>query len=136
MEGTLIEQVFAKAAFVQHLGIELTAFGDGWCETRLAVKAAHQQQHGFVHAGVIMSLADHSCGGAAVTTAPAGHEVITIENKVSFLRPATASMLLCRATTLRAGKRIVFVEAEVKTDIGALVAKASSTLAFIPLVSR
>jgi uncharacterized protein (TIGR00369 family) len=131
--STLIEQIFANAPFIQSLGIELTAFGEGWCETRLQVVPAQQQQHGFVHAGVIMTLADHSCGGAAVTMAPDRHDVITIENKVSFLRPAPASVLLCRAVTLRTGTRIVFVEAEVKTEASLLVAKASSTLSFIPL---
>jgi len=134
--STLIEQIFANAPFVQALGIELTAFGAGWCETRIRIVPTQQQQHGFVHAGVIMTLADHTCGGAAVTMAPDGREVITIENKVSFLQPAHASLLLCRAVTLRAGKRIVFVEADVKTEAGVLVAKASSTLSFIPLQVR
>jgi uncharacterized protein (TIGR00369 family) len=134
--GTLIEEIFANAPFIQTLGIELTAFGEGWCETRLPVGPSQQQQHGFVHAGVVMTLADHSCGGAAVTMAPAGRDVITIETKVSFLRPAPAAMLLCRAVTLRAGRRIAFVEADVKTEAGVLVAKASSTLSFIPLKRR
>jgi uncharacterized protein (TIGR00369 family) len=133
LRDSLIEQIFANAPFIQSLGIELAGFGEGWCETRLQVVATQRQQHGVVHAGVVMTLADHSCGGAAVTMAPPGHDVITIENKVSFLRPAPAATLLCRAVTLRAGKRIAFVEAEVKTDASVLVAKASSTLSFIPL---
>jgi uncharacterized protein (TIGR00369 family) len=131
--STLIEQIFANAPFIQALGIELTAFGDGWCETRIQIVPSQQQQHGFVHAGVIMTLTDHTCGGAAATMAPEGHDVITIESKVSFLQPALASVLLCRAVTLRAGRRIAFVEADVKTEAGVLVAKASSTLSFIPL---
>ena len=136
MASTLIEQIFADAPFIQALGIELTAFGDGWCETRLKIAPSQLQQHGFVHAGVVMTMADHTCGGAAVTMAPDGRDVITIENKVSFLQPAPASVLFCRAVTLRAGKRIVFVEADIKAETGVLVAKASSTLSFIPLSRR
>jgi hypothetical protein len=45
-------------------------------------------------------------------------------------------VLVCRAVTLRAGKRIVFVEADVKAETAVLVAKASSTLSFIPLKPR
>jgi uncharacterized protein (TIGR00369 family) len=134
--GNLIERIFAAAPFVRSLGIELASYGDGWCETRLPVTRALEQQHGVIHAGALMTLADHTCGGAAATTAPAGREVITIENKVSFLRPGSATVLLCRATVLRAGKRIVFVEADVTTESKTVVAKASSTLAFIPLTSR
>jgi acyl-coenzyme A thioesterase PaaI-like protein len=68
--------------------------------------------------------------------APEGQDVITVENKVSFLRPATGRLLFCRADVLRAGKRLAFVEAKVETEQDGgreIVAKASSTLAFIPL---
>jgi len=50
---------------VQSLGIELTSWGEGWCETRVKGSPALRQQHGFIHAGVLMTLADHTCGGAA-----------------------------------------------------------------------
>jgi uncharacterized protein (TIGR00369 family) len=95
-----------------------------------------RQQHGYVHAGALTTIADHTCGGAAVTTVPEGHEVITVENKVSFLRPASGSEVFCRAEVLRAGRTLVFVEAEVMVEGEAgrvIVAKACSTLAIIPL---
>jgi uncharacterized protein (TIGR00369 family) len=68
--GTLVEQIFEDARFVRSVGIELLSFGDGWCETRVKVVPALEQQHGLVHAGVLMTLADHTCGGAAASTAP------------------------------------------------------------------
>jgi len=132
----LVNQIFENAQFIRSLGVELISCGDGWCETRIHVTPTLEQQHGLVHAGVLMTLADHTCGGAAATMAPAGQDVITVENKVSFLRPASGPLLFCRADVLRAGKRLVFVEAKVSTEQAndsAIVAKASSTLAFIPL---
>jgi len=132
----LVNQIFERARFIRSLGIELISFGDGWCESQLNVAPSLAQQHGLVHAGVLMTLADHTCGGAAATMAPEGQDVITVENKVSFLRPASGPVLFCRADVLRAGKRLVFVEAKVETEQGGdrkIVAKASSTLAFIPL---
>jgi uncharacterized protein (TIGR00369 family) len=134
--GNLVRQIFESARFVQSLGIELVSFETGWCETRVQATPVMEQQHGFVHAGVVMTLADHTCGGAAATTAPAGHDVITVENKVSFLRPASGPALFCRAQVLRSGKSLVFVEAEVTVERSGervLIAKASSTLAIIPL---
>lgn len=130
----LVEQIFQDAEFLRSLGIELAAFGAGWCETSLQASAAHRQQHGFIHAGVLMTLADHTCGGAAATMMPQDKDVITVENKVSFLRPATGPVLMCRADVLRAGKNLVFVEAEVTCERNGsrvMVAKASSTLAVI-----
>lgn len=132
----LVKQIFERARFIRSLGIELTSFGDGWCASQINVAPSLEQQHGLVHAGVLMTLADHTCGGAAATMAPEGQDVITVENKVSFLRPASGRVLFCRADVLRAGKRLVFVEAKVETEQGGdrkIVAKASSTLAFVPL---
>ena|ERR1700756_1734766 len=94
---SLVKRIFEQAQFVRLLGIELIGFGDGGCETRVAVTPTLEQQHGFVHAGVLMTLADHTCGGAAATVVPEGQDVITVENKVSFLRPATGAALFCRA---------------------------------------
>jgi uncharacterized protein (TIGR00369 family) len=132
----LVEKVFQNARFIGSLGIELAACGFGWCETKLKATPALEQQHGFIHAGVLMTIADHTCGGAAASTMPEDKEVITVENKVSFLRPAQAASLICRAEVLRTGRNLVFVEAEVsveRDDARVLVAKASSTLAVIPL---
>lgn len=136
---TLVERIFQDAPFIRSLGIQLTSCGYGWCETRLNVSPSVRQQHGFVHAGALMTLADHTCGGAAASTVPEDRDVITVENKVSFLRPASGSDLICRAQVLRSGRNLVFVEAEVmiETEKGrVMVAKASSTLAVIPLNSQ
>ena len=130
----LVQQIFARAEFVRSLGIELTACGKGWCETKLVVAPTHLQQHGLAHAGVVMTMADHTCGGAAGSSVAEGKDVITVENKTSFLRPASGRELVCRAQVLRAGKNLVFVEGEVWSERDGermLVAKMSSTLAVI-----
>jgi len=131
-----VERIFARAEFVRSLGIELVGSGKGWCETRLALTARHLQQHGLAHAGVLMTMADHTCGGAAGSSAAEDKDVITVENKTSFLRPAPGQELVCRAAVLRAGKNLVFVEGEVWSERDGervLAAKMSSTLAVIPL---
>lgn len=130
----LVEQIFHDANFVRGMGIELLAFGHGWCETQLKVSPALYQQHQFVHAGALMTLADHTCGAAARSTVPEDKDVITVENKVSFLRPGSGRVLKCRADVLRAGTSLIFVEAAVMGERNGgpvMVAKASSTLAVI-----
>jgi uncharacterized protein (TIGR00369 family) len=135
----LVEQIFRNAKFIDFLGIELVEVGAGWCETKLKATTEHQQQHGFLHAGVLMTMADHTCGAAAASTMPAGKDVITVENKISFLRPAAGSVLHCRAQVLRTGKNLAFVEAELAVERDhqrIMVAKASSTLAVIAREGR
>jgi len=134
-----VERIFRDAPFIHSLGIELISCGKGWCETRVKGVPSLRQQHGFIHAGAIMTLADHTCGGAAASTVAEDRDVITVENKVSFLRPALGPELTCRAEVLRAGRNLVFVEAEVMVESAGgrkLVAKASSTLAVVPLNAR
>jgi uncharacterized protein (TIGR00369 family) len=136
---SLVERIFQDAQFISYLGIELASCGKGWCESRMKVLPSLRQQHGYVHAGALTTIADHTCGAAAATTVPAGQDVITVENKLSFLRPASGPEIFCRAEVLRAGRTLVFVEAEVMVDGAAgrvIVAKASSTLAVIPLRTK
>lgn len=131
----LVEQVFREAPFIGVLGVKLVSYGAGWCETTVDIVPSLQQQHGFAHAGVLMTIADHTCGGAAASVVPQGKDVITVENKTSFLRPASGSALFCRGQVLRAGKNLIFVEAEVAVERNGerlAVAKTSSTLAVIP----
>jgi len=71
------------------------------------------QQHGYVHAGVISSIADSACGYAAMTLAPSGAEVLTVEFKISLIAPARDEGFLARGAVLRAGKRLSFCSGEV-----------------------
>ena len=129
-----VKLIFANAPFVQYLGVEYLAAGDGWCTTRLYIHPVHQQQHGYVHAGVLVTLADHTCGGAAASSVESGSDVITVENKMSFMRPVVGFELWCQAKVLRSGNRLIFTEAEVlfgPESSRQLAAKMSSTLAVI-----
>lgn len=129
-----MESIFRDAKFIHALGIELTGYGYGWCETRMFVSEAILQQHGFVHAGALMTLADHTCGGAAASTVPEDQDVITVQTNTSFLRPATGALVTCRGKVLRTGRTIIFAEAEITAERDGeqvLVTKMSSTLSII-----
>ena len=130
-----VRPIFHDAAFVHHLGIVLDDAGEGWCETSLVLKPEHRQQHGHVHAGVVATLADHTAGGAARAAVKPGTDVITIEFKINFLRPARGARLRAVGHVLRAGRTIIVAESEVlladEAD-GPVVAKCVETLAVIP----
>jgi uncharacterized protein (TIGR00369 family) len=130
-----VQKIFEDAPFLADLGIRLTSAGDGWCEAEMSPQPRHRQQHGFVHAGVVTTLADHTAGGAARSSLDAANDVITIEFKINFLQPASGARLESKGRTLRAGRRIVVAESEVyslEADGKKLVAKCVSTLAVIP----
>jgi uncharacterized protein (TIGR00369 family) len=129
-----VQRIFSDAPFVRSLGIELVDLGPGWCETELAITDRHKQQHGYVHAGVQATLADHSAGAAASTLIAADEQILSVEFKLNLLRAARADRLRCRASVLRPGRTITVVEAEVYAvqDAGdSLVSKATVTLATV-----
>ena len=129
------ERLFARAQFLDHVGIRLQGLGRGWAETTLEVDARHGQSQGFVHAGVQATMADHTAGAAGGTVVGERQVVLTVELKLNLLRPAAGEALRCRAEVVRAGKSLVFCEARVFARAAQeekLVATFSSTLAVVP----
>jgi uncharacterized protein (TIGR00369 family) len=57
--------IFDRANFISHLGMKLVDVGEGSCSVELVTDERHLQKHGFVHAGVLGTSADHAAGGAA-----------------------------------------------------------------------
>ncbi|MDR3479964.1 MAG: PaaI family thioesterase [Burkholderiaceae bacterium] len=97
------QKVLQAQPFSRLLGAELSAFEPGKAELRLAIKADLQQQHGFVHGGVLSYLADNAltfAGGSMLE-----NNALTGEFKINYLRPAVGDMLIARATVKYAGKQ-------------------------------
>jgi len=129
-----VTSIFHKARFIRDLGITLKDIGPGWCETSLAVEERHLQQDGFVHAGVLATMADHTAGASSGTIVPPGTLVLTIEFKINFLRPARTDALRCRADILKPGRSVIVAESAVYARHGdevKLVAKAMISLAVV-----
>jgi uncharacterized protein (TIGR00369 family) len=82
-------------------------------ETELAVFPRLRQQHGYVHAGVVTTLSDHTAGAAASTMVSSGQSVLTADFTVHLLRPASGDLLRCRGEVVKHGKRLIVVQADV-----------------------
>jgi uncharacterized protein (TIGR00369 family) len=72
-----------------------------------------EQQHGFVHGGVVGMIADSAAGYAAMTTVPAETSVLTVEYKMNLIAPADGEKLIARGQVVRAGRTLVVTQAEV-----------------------
>lgn len=108
-----IEASFGKQAFMTTLGARLVRVAPGEIEIALPVSPHLCQQHGFVHAGAVATIADSACGYAALTTMPAGTGVLTAEFKINLLAPATGEALLARGKVIKAGRTLTLAMAEV-----------------------
>ncbi|UCD89083.1 MAG: PaaI family thioesterase [Desulfobacterales bacterium] len=132
---------FLKKDYVQGFpadcGFEVSRVTYGEFISRLAIRTKHIQQDGFVHAGVIATMADHTAGYAAFTTVSEAYRILTIEFKINFFRPAIGETLVCRSKVINNGRRIKVSESEVFAVLEGeekLVSKAMVTLMAVPEV--
>jgi len=104
---------FAKQQLMTTIGATLERVEPGRVDIRLPVRQDLTQQHGFLHAGAIATIADSACGYAALSLMPAGADVLSIEFKVNMLSPATGDAIVARGVVIRAGRSIMVCRADV-----------------------
>ena len=126
-----VRDSFARQRFMQTLGASVESVGDGTVVLRLPIRDALTQQHGFMHAGAIATLADSACGYAALTKMPPDAAVLSIEFKVNMLAPAVGEALVARAEVIRAGRTVMVCRSDVYAVKGSeekLVAAMQGTM--------
>ena len=131
---------FLQRDFVQgfpaYCGFTVTRVDEGVFETHLNVKPEHQQQDGFVHAGVIATMADHTAGYTAYTMVTEKFRILTIEFKINYFKPALGNSIICKAKVINRGRKVIVAESEVFSiteEEEKLVSKATVTLMAVPV---
>ena len=97
------------------LGARILHVEDGEVHIELPFSKGVTQQLGYVHAGAITSVLDSACGYAALTKAPADHEVVTAEFKINLMRPAIGERFIAIGKVNNAGKMLTVCTGEVKS---------------------
>ena len=135
VDENAIRTSFQKQGLMTTLGAELVSVEPGKVTIECAWREGLTQQHGFFHAGVITSIVDSACGYAALTQMPE-HEVLAVEFKINFLKPANTSRIIATGTVIQSGKRITVCEGNVYDETGTkLIAKILATMIAIdPLI--
>ncbi len=104
---------FAKQQYMATIGAEVAEVSVGRVTLKMKVRDNLLQQHGFVHAGALASLADSACGYAALSLMPADAAVLSVEFKTNMLSPAKGDAVIARAEVIRSGKTIMVCRADV-----------------------
>ena len=73
-----------------------------------------EQQHGFVHGGVVGMIADSAAGYAAMTMVSPTASVLTVEYKMNLVAPADGEQLIARGKVVRPGRTLIVTQAEVE----------------------
>ena len=108
-----VRESFAAQAVMKFIGAEITRIEAGAIDIQIAYQKDLTQQNGFIHAGIITTIADSACGYAAYSLMPKGADVLSVEFKVNLLSTAIGDKFLAEARVVRAGKTLTIVQGDV-----------------------
>lgn len=122
--------IFDGQPFSQLIGAELVDVGPDSAEIRIQKRRELEQQHGFIHGGVLSYLADNAltfAGGLAL-----GGDALTAGYTITYIRPAVGDVIIARAKTLEVTRRQAICQCLIYSSsngIKKLVAVAQGTIA-------
>jgi uncharacterized protein (TIGR00369 family) len=109
---------FARQTIMETIGARLEHVAPGETEIVLGMSPGILQQHGFVHAGVVATIADSAAGYAALSLMPPGAGVLTAEFKINLMAPAAGDRLIARGSVIKAGRTLTVAQAVVEAETG------------------
>jgi len=104
---------FERQHAMQLICATLPVVEHGRTEIHLPHWQGIEQQHGFVHGGVVGMIADSAAGYAAMTVVSPSASVLTVEYKMNLLAPADGEQLIARGQVIRPGRTLIVTKAEV-----------------------
>jgi uncharacterized protein (TIGR00369 family) len=113
-----VRESFARQGLMKSIGARISRVAPGEVVIELPFRDDLTQQHGYLHAGIVTSIADTACGYAAFTLMPEEADVLSVEYKINLLSPARGEKFTARATVKRAGRNLTVCEAEVFAATG------------------
>jgi uncharacterized protein (TIGR00369 family) len=121
--------------FVNYCGLKAMHADWGEFDSIVEIRGEHRQQDGFIHAGLMATMADHTAGYSAFTIVSERFQILTIEFKINFLRPAFGDALVCKSRVIREGRQVIVAESDVydrRGETKVQTAKAIVTLMAVP----
>ena len=113
MPADRVRASFARQKVMATIGAELDSVEPGKVTISMAPNPALTQQHGYLHAGILATIADSACGYAALSLMPADAAVLSIEFKTNMLAPADGERFIARGKVIKPGRTIMVCDATV-----------------------
>ncbi len=130
----LIIDYILQNNFGRLLGMNFSILSPGIVSYSLSINKSHLATPVAVHGGVVASLLDATVGvGALSAVCEVGKVVSTVELSISYLSPAFLNdQLTATSELVKLGHKLIFMEAKVVNQNGALIAKATAILNAYP----
>ena len=122
---------FDRQKVMATLGITIDELRAGEIVLKMPYQALYTQQHGFIHAGIISTALDSSCGYAAYSLMPPDAAVLTVEFKTNLLAPAEGEGFIFRARVIKPGRTLTLCDSQafaIQNGSEKLIATMTGTL--------
>ncbi len=131
-----LERYLRESPFVAFMGLELASFDPsaGTLALTMRLKPEFERSAGHTgrwHGGVVSALIDTAGDFALIMTHDAPPPTINI--RVDYLRPITGRSITATATIRKSGRSVAFVDIDVTTEDGVLVAIGRANYATVGL---
>ena len=123
---------FQKNTMTEHIGIEITDFGNDFLSGKMPVDHRTIQPYGLLHGGASAVLAESL--GSIAGAMQINHDtqvVVVVEINCNHLRSARDGWVHGKATQVKIGRKIQVWNIEIKNDDEKLVCVSRLTLAVI-----
>lgn len=110
---TRVRENFNRQTIMHTIGATITRIEPGLVAIELPYRADLCQQNGFLHGGVVTTIADSACGYAASTLIPATQDVLAVEFKINLMAPAVGEKFVAIGQVVRAGRTLTVCSAEI-----------------------
>ncbi|GAX91262.1 PaaI family thioesterase [Effusibacillus lacus] len=117
--------MFIKQPFDEFLGLQYERVSDNRVKIRLPLKPLFINSLGYVHGGIISSLADVAMSNILQPDENGIQTAVTVDLKTSFLKPAQGTVLVADAHTFKIGKNLMHAECHIFDDQNEIVAKSN-----------
>ncbi|MDD1673041.1 MAG: PaaI family thioesterase [Methanomicrobiales archaeon] len=115
--------------FFRLMGIEVEEIGNGQAYLSMMVRPDMQNGEGWIQGGIFTSLADEAMALALYTQISQNEQITTLTENTSFLKGEREGPIRAAGWVVRKGRRVAFMEGEVrkKDRKGEILARSSAS---------
>ena len=110
----VVRESFTRQGLMQTLGARLASVVPGSVVIEVPFAPGVSQQQGFFHGAVLGAIGDSAGGYSALTLLAAGSEVVSIEYKINFLKPAVGEVLRATGRVVRSCRSISVCQIDIE----------------------
>jgi len=122
---------FARQTFMETIGARILALSPGHCEVELPFRKDLLQQNGYLHGGLVTTIAANATGYAAFSLMPPNSSVLGVDYKINLLDPAAGERFIAIGHVLKPGRTLSVVECDIEAETNGkrkLIAKMLTTM--------